>query len=101
MNTQGAKSAQKRERNAKNAGKEAKSQLKVNESAKDIQCKVCFSTFLKTTRGPAYVIPRPHASAVSTRVANKSVPTTSLKEHAENKHSNKALTECFPGHEFS
>ncbi|KUI58687.1 hypothetical protein VM1G_06120 [Cytospora mali] len=67
----GAKSAQKRERNAKNAGKEAKSQLKVNEQAKDIQCKVCFSTFLKTTRGPA------------------------LTEHAANKHS-KTLAECFP-----
>ncbi|KAK7698093.1 hypothetical protein SLS64_012868 [Diaporthe eres] len=67
----GAKSAQKRERAMKNAGKEAKSQLKVNESAKDIQCKVCFSTFLKTSRAPA------------------------LTEHAENKHS-KSLTECFP-----
>ncbi|KAI3395094.1 hypothetical protein diail_1774 [Diaporthe ilicicola] len=53
----GAKSAQKRERAAKNAGKEAKSQLKVNESAKDIQCKVCFSTFLKTSRAPAYASP--------------------------------------------
>lgn len=41
----------------KNAGKEAKSQLKVNESAKDIQCKVCFSTFLKTSRAPAYANP--------------------------------------------
>lgn len=43
----------------KNAGKEAKSQLKVNESAKDIQCKVCFSTFLKTSRAPAYAKPTP------------------------------------------
>ncbi|KAG8159978.1 hypothetical protein KVR01_010615 [Diaporthe batatas] len=67
----GAKSAQKRERAMKNAGKEAKSQLKVNESAKDIQCKVCFSTFLKTSRAPA------------------------LTEHAANKHS-KTLAECFP-----
>ncbi|KAH8761183.1 At2g23090 like protein [Diaporthe sp. PMI_573] len=67
----GAKSAQKRERALKNAGKEAKSQLKVNETAKDIQCKVCFSTFLKTSRAPA------------------------LTEHAANKHS-KSLTECFP-----
>lgn len=41
----------------KNAGKEAKSQLKVNETAKDIQCKVCFSTFLKTSRAPAYANP--------------------------------------------
>ena len=51
---QGAKAASKRERNAKDA-KPAKSQLKVNESAKDIQCNICKSTFLKTTRAPAYV----------------------------------------------
>lgn len=106
MHTQGAKSAQKRERAAKNAGKEAKSQLKVNESAKDIQCKVCFGTFLKTTRAPAYVIPHPYPSTVPTRPpyvpgaqrtrrANKIVPTNSLKVHAENKHS-KTLEECFP-----
>lgn len=54
--SQGAKAAQKRERNAKNAGKDAKSQLKANEQARDIQCKVCFSTFLKTSRAPAYVL---------------------------------------------
>ncbi|KAK7739894.1 hypothetical protein SLS53_005487 [Cytospora paraplurivora] len=69
----GAKAAQKRERNLKNAKGDAKSQLKVNEQAKDIQCKTCFSTFLKTTRAPA------------------------LTEHAQNKH-NKTLAECFPGY---
>ncbi|KNZ50169.1 hypothetical protein VP01_456g5 [Puccinia sorghi] len=89
---QGAKAAQKRERNAKTAGTTAKSQLKVvrrsltlsfpvsscvtfeainNEAAKNIQCKVCFQTFLQTSREPA------------------------LKEHAENRHS-KALLDCFP-----
>ncbi|KAL5332267.1 At2g23090 like protein [Aspergillus crustosus] len=68
----GAKAQQKRERNAKEAGKGGKSQLKVNEAAKDIQCVVCRSTFLKTTRGPA------------------------LTEHAANKHS-KTLQDCFPG----
>ncbi|RDL33084.1 DUF1909-domain-containing protein [Venustampulla echinocandica] len=66
----GAKAASKRERNAKDS-KVAKSQLKVNEQAKDIQCNVCKSTFLKTTRGPA------------------------LTEHATNKHS-KTLEDCFP-----
>jgi hypothetical protein len=49
----GAKAAQKRERNAKLAGGAAKSQLKVNEKAKSIQCKVCFQTFLSTARAPA------------------------------------------------
>ncbi|KAA1124237.1 hypothetical protein PGTUg99_014140 [Puccinia graminis f. sp. tritici] len=67
----GAKAAQKRERNAKASGATAKSQLKVNEAAKNIQCKVCFQTFLITSREPA------------------------LKEHAENRHS-KALLDCFP-----
>ncbi|KAH8813319.1 At2g23090 like protein [Xylogone sp. PMI_703] len=67
----GAKAASKRERNAKDT-KVAKSQLKANESAKDIQCQICKSTFLKTTRAPA------------------------LTEHASNKHS-KTLDDCFPG----
>ncbi|CAH7688097.1 At2g23090 like protein [Phakopsora pachyrhizi] len=67
----GAKAAQKRERNAKASGAVAKSQLKVNEAAMNIQCKVCFQTFLQTSREPA------------------------LKEHAENKHS-KTIAICFP-----
>ncbi|CAJ2499974.1 Uu.00g028270.m01.CDS01 [Anthostomella pinea] len=67
----GAKAQQKRERNAKD-GKVAKSQLKSNVQAMDIQCKICFSTFLKTTRAPQ------------------------LTEHAQNKHG-KPLTDCFPG----
>ncbi|KUJ24200.1 DUF1909-domain-containing protein [Mollisia scopiformis] len=65
----GAKAASKRDRKDKDT-KVAKSQLKVNEQAKDIQCQVCKSTFLKTTRAPA------------------------LTEHATNKHS-KTLEECF------
>ncbi|RHZ54880.1 uncharacterized protein CDV56_104585 [Aspergillus thermomutatus] len=68
----GAKAASKRERNAKDAKGAAKSQLKVNEAAKDIICNVCRQTFLKTTRAPA------------------------LTEHASNKHS-KTLQDCFPG----
>lgn len=46
---------QKRERNAKGTGKEAKSQLKSNEAAKNIVCQVCRQTFLMTVREPAYV----------------------------------------------
>ncbi|KAL4903799.1 hypothetical protein BDW74DRAFT_155437 [Aspergillus multicolor] len=69
----GAKAASKRERNAKDTKGAGKSQLKVNEAAKDIQCVVCRATFLKTTRGPA------------------------LTEHASNKHS-KTLQDCFPGY---
>ncbi|EAW12227.1 uncharacterized protein ACLA_061890 [Aspergillus clavatus NRRL 1] len=67
----GAKAASKRERNAKDAKGSAKSQLKVNEAAKDIMCNVCRQTFLRTTRAPA------------------------LTEHASNKHS-KTLQDCFP-----
>ncbi|KOS18422.1 Uncharacterized protein ESCO_000301 [Escovopsis weberi] len=68
----GAKAQQKRERNQKD-GKTAKSQLKVNQAAMDIQCQTCKATFLKTTKVPA------------------------LTEHALNKH-NKGLAECFPSH---
>ncbi|KAH7155443.1 At2g23090 like protein [Dactylonectria estremocensis] len=66
----GAKAQQKRDR-AQKEGKVAKSQLKVNKQACDIQCQICKSTFLKTTKAPA------------------------LTEHAQNKHS-KTLEECFP-----
>ncbi|PMD12735.1 DUF1909-domain-containing protein [Hyaloscypha hepaticicola] len=67
----GAKAASKRARKDKDDKGVAKSQLKVNEQAKDIQCNICKSTFLKTTRAPA------------------------LTEHATNKHS-KTLEDCFP-----
>ncbi|KAG9249335.1 At2g23090 like protein [Calycina marina] len=66
----GAKAASKRDRKD-NDTKVAKSQLKVNEKAMDIQCQVCKATFLKTSRAPA------------------------LTEHASNKHS-KTIKECFP-----
>ncbi|KIJ68727.1 hypothetical protein HYDPIDRAFT_24980 [Hydnomerulius pinastri MD-312] len=69
----GAKAAQKRERNAsKNGDKGPTSRNKVNEAAKNIVCQTCRQTFLLTTRAPA------------------------LEEHAQNKHS-KPLAECFPG----
>ncbi|KAG1828726.1 At2g23090 like protein [Suillus variegatus] len=68
----GAKAAQKRERNAgKNADKGPTSKTKVNEAAKNIVCQTCRQAFLLTTRAPA------------------------LEEHAQNKHS-KTLAECFP-----
>ncbi|KAI0009430.1 DUF1909-domain-containing protein [Xylariaceae sp. FL0662B] len=69
----GAKAQQKRERNQKDS-KVAKSQLKTNVKAMDIQCDICKSTFLKTTRAPQ------------------------LNEHAQNKH-NKSIKECFPTYE--
>ncbi|TLD12523.1 uncharacterized protein PgNI_04334 [Pyricularia grisea] len=68
---QGNRAQQKRERNAKDAKSAPKSQLKVNENAKNIQCEICKSTFLMTTREPQ------------------------LLQHAENKHS-KTIADCFP-----
>ncbi|KAF9459483.1 At2g23090 like protein [Collybia nuda] len=69
---QGAKAAQKRERNTDKASKGSKSQAKVNEAAKSIVCGVCKQPFLITTRSPALI------------------------EHAEKKHS-KTMEDCFPG----
>jgi hypothetical protein len=97
----GAKAASKRERNAKDAGNVAKSQLKSvrfffcfhkraalskrviafhiqctnaciqNILAKSIKCKICFQDFQSTAKRPA------------------------LEEHASNKHSKK-YEDCFP-----
>ncbi|EXJ85208.1 hypothetical protein A1O3_05883 [Capronia epimyces CBS 606.96] len=66
----GAKAAQKRERNAKDGKKEPNSQLKSNAKAQSIKCKICFATFQSTT-------------------ARKG-----LDEHASNKHS-KSYEDCF------
>ena len=44
---QGAKAQQKRDRAGKSGPKEAKSSLKVNEQAKNIQCSVCKQTFVR------------------------------------------------------
>jgi len=68
----GAKAASKRARQGDKGPAEAKSQLKSNVQAMDIQCVVCKSTFLSTSRAPALV------------------------DHAQNKHS-KTLDDCFPG----
>eukprot|EP00048_Salpingoeca_helianthica_P015179 m.225509 g.225509 ORF g.225509 m.225509 type:complete len:82 (-) comp16706_c0_seq1:656-901(-) len=56
------------------AAKGAVSQLKVNEKAMTIQCKVCLQTFLCTTKKPE------------------------LEEHVANKHGKKGFDECFPGY---
>ncbi|KAJ4290542.1 hypothetical protein N0V90_010759 [Kalmusia sp. IMI 367209] len=66
----GAKAAQKRERNGAKGPKEAKSQLKSNAAALTIKCKTCFQSFQSTT-------------------ARKM-----LTEHASNKHS-KNFEDCF------
>ncbi|PAV21808.1 hypothetical protein PNOK_0176500 [Pyrrhoderma noxium] len=67
----GAKAAQKRERNAKESqSKGGKSQLKSNQASKTIVCKVCKNAFMSTTRQPQ------------------------LLEHAQNKHS-KTYEDCF------
>ncbi|TPX08383.1 uncharacterized protein E0L32_010113 [Thyridium curvatum] len=75
----GAKAAQKRERAAKEKGGVAKSQLKTNAAAMNIQCDICKSVFLSTSREKA--------------LTTLEIP--SLTEHATNKHS-KALADCFP-----
>ncbi|KAI6783241.1 uncharacterized protein J7T54_004268 [Emericellopsis cladophorae] len=85
----GAKAQQKRERAAKDKTV-AKSQLKVNSQACDIQCVICRSTFLKTSKAPQY------AACLTFR--DRRAPDADpfrLTEHAENKHG-KALTDCFP-----
>ncbi|KAJ3265165.1 hypothetical protein HDU77_006210 [Chytriomyces hyalinus] len=66
------KSAMARARNAKNASADAKSQLKVNEQAKNVQCGICRQTFLLTIREKA------------------------LQEHIDSKHSGKTIKDCFP-----
>ncbi|RKO92435.1 hypothetical protein BDK51DRAFT_15349, partial [Blyttiomyces helicus] len=67
----GQKAAMRREKLA-GASKTAKSQLKVNEAAKTIQCKICLQTFLQTVREKA------------------------LEEHINSKHVGKDLKTCFP-----
>lgn len=68
-----AKANQKRERNLKLKQDEFKggSQLGVNQKAMNIQCKICFQTFLCTSK------------------------KDQLTVHAENKHG-KSFEDCFP-----
>ncbi|KAJ8084275.1 hypothetical protein PM082_003043 [Marasmius tenuissimus] len=67
----GAKAAQKRERNVEKGAKGGKSQSKSNEAAKSIVCATCKQAFFVTTRQPA------------------------LEQHSQDRH-NKTLAECFP-----
>lgn len=68
----GQKAAMRRDKQnaAKKSG--ANSQLKKNESAKNIQCNICRQTFLMTIRKKA------------------------LEEHISSKHDGKAFDACFP-----
>ncbi|KAL8387872.1 hypothetical protein RB595_009611 [Gaeumannomyces hyphopodioides] len=68
----GNRAQQKRERNAKDQKGIKKSQLKVNEQAKKIQCEICKVTFLSTIRGEE------------------------LEQHSINKHAKRDMVECFP-----
>ena len=49
----GAKAQMKRERNAKGGGGEAKSQLKSNQKAMNVQCSICKQPFMLTVKKPA------------------------------------------------
>jgi len=72
----GNRTKQKRERNQKKneekGGASAKSQLKSNEAAKTIICKVCRQSFLCTTK------------------------EAELRLHQENKHEKQDFVACFP-----
>ncbi|TPX40538.1 hypothetical protein SeLEV6574_g06564 [Synchytrium endobioticum] len=68
----GQKAQTRRDRAARDASK-AGSQLKINEAAKSIQCKICLQTFMKT--------------------ANRQ----QLEAHQSSKHEGKTFEACFPG----
>lgn len=68
----GAKAAMKRERNAKDQNKGGNSQLKVNQSAMNVMCKICRQPFLLTIKRKA------------------------LEAHLESKHAGKQFADCFP-----
>eukprot|EP00897_Mesotaenium_endlicherianum_P003453 jgi/Mesen1/3135/ME000184S02205 len=69
-NAQKSKTA--RERNLAKAGSNKGSQLKSNEKAMNIQCKVCMQSFICTTN------------------------EAKCKEHAEARHPKADLFQCFP-----
>ncbi|KAK3484547.1 At2g23090 like protein, partial [Neurospora crassa] len=82
----GAKAAQKRERNAKNAAAGPKSQLKTNAAAMNIICQTCRATF-------PVDIAREGVSKTPELLDHLRFPG---HLHAQNKH-NKTLADCFPG----
>ncbi|GAA6055283.1 hypothetical protein JCM3770_004818, partial [Rhodotorula araucariae] len=67
----GAKAAQKRERNAKDAKKGPSSQLAQNKAQMNIICTICRQQFFVTTKAPQ------------------------LQEHSDSKHG-KTIKDCFP-----
>ncbi|GAB5035026.1 duf1909-domain-containing protein [Nannochloropsis oceanica] len=68
----GAKSASKRERNAKAKGPEAKSILKEKAKMMSQMCMICRATFMCTAKRPE------------------------LEAHASTKHPKDTLAKCFP-----
>lgn len=110
---QGAKAAQKRERNDKKGSKDPKSQKKANEASKTIVCSTCRQAFV------SFIYPSWCSTSWSI-VFNScllpvrlrkwldylSKPTStmgasyfhSLEEHAANRHS-KTIADCFPDYE--
>lgn len=107
---QGAKAAQKRQRNAndKNSNLNDKSQTKTNEAAKTIVCSTCRQAFVSfvypsrcSTTDQSFSIAAYYTCACVSDLNYLSKPTStmprisSLEEHAANRHS-KTIADCFP-----
>ncbi len=72
-----------------------------NAAAMNIRCKICFQTFMTTTKEPEYVISshcpardNPESGALKTSKPGE-LTIHRLKRHAEDKHT-KAVADCFP-----
>ena len=67
----------------------------------NIRCKICFQTFMTTTKEPEYVISPPtscqgHPESGALKTSKPGELTIHrLKRHAEDKHT-KAVADCFP-----
>ena len=108
---QGAKAAQKRERNAEKQKGPSKSQAKVNEAAKTIVCSTCKQDFVSfvypsrcSTTDQSFSIVAYYPCTCVSDLDYLSKPTfttdalySSLEEHAANKHS-KTMADCFPAY---
>ena len=109
---QGAKAAQKRERNTQKGSNNNKSQTKSNQAAQNIICSTCKQAFVSfvypswcstTDQSFSIVAYYPFACVSDLNYLSKPTSTmvpriSSLKEHAENKHS-KTMADCFPNYE--
>lgn len=100
---QGAKAAQKRERNAdKNAKKGSTSQTKSNEAAKNIICETCRQTFVRASRSQVYLSTHLILSVPLRLFPTYQLVTTrlpQLQQHVDNKHNGKTVKDCFPKYE--